>query len=139
MNISIWSISDYSDCKNISDAFNESTPTKEVFQELIRNDQLYVIKINNIIVWFISYKLLWNESIFLQFLRVHKDYHRKWIATKLMQYIEDISKERGAYEVFSTILVENTASKRLHENRGYKLSGEITFDSWKELVYLKVL
>lgn len=139
MNIRSWTMNDYLVCKEIADAFSESTPTEEVFSELVKNTQIFVATEENRILWFISYKLLWNESIFLQFLRIHKDHHRRWIASRLIKHIEDLRRNKWDYEIFSTVLEDNVPSKILHESLWYTHSWEINFDSGKELVYLKVL
>ena len=139
MKIRLWEESDYTACKKIADSFDESTPTQEVFSELVSNAQIYIASEFNTIVWFISYKLLWNESMMLQFLRIHTDYHRKWIASKLINHVEELWRSIGHYEIFSTVLEENTPSNKLHESLGYRHVWEINFDSGKELVFLKEL
>jgi len=130
---------DYVSCKEIADQFNESAPTQEVFSELVKNSQIFVAVQKWEITWFCAYKLLWNESLFLQFLRIHKEHHRKWIASKLIQYIEEIWREKWYYEIFSTALEDNEASIKLHEKCWYRQAGYIDFDSGKELVFLKEL
>ncbi len=139
MEIVLWNNNDYTSCKEIADAFSESTPSEEVFSELVKNSQIFVAKEAGRILWFGSYKLLWNESLFLQFLRIHKDHHRKWIARKLVEHIEKVWREKWYYEIMSTLLEDNESSRKLHEALWYRHSGEINFDSGKELVFLKVL
>lgn len=126
-------------CFDIWQCFSESTPTKEVFRELAKNNQLFIAEEEGRIIWFVSYKTIWNESIMLQFLRIHSDFHRKWIGSILVKHVEKEVSRKGAYEVFSTVLANNIPSKKLHEKLGYKESGYIDFDSGKELVYIKVL
>lgn len=139
MEITHWNINDYTSCKEIADSFSEATPSLEVFSELVRNVQVFVARQDWKVLWFVTYKLLWNESLFLQFLRVHKDYQRKWIARRLVERIEEVWREKWYYEIMSTILEGNIASKNFHEALWYKHSWEISFDSGKELVFLKEL
>ena len=139
MKIRLWQHGDVYKCRNIVSHFSESIPTQEIFSELITNNQLFIAEKDQDIIGFISYKTLWNESIFLQFLRVHPDFHRKWIGSQLIEHIEKIAKKKWAYEVFSTVLADNEPSEKLHEKLWYHEAGRIDFDSGKELVYLKVI
>jgi len=139
MGILAGAISDYDDCREVAACFSESIPNQDIFLELIQNQQLLIAKESQKTIWFISYKTLWNESIMIQFLRIHPKHHRRWIGSQLIQEVEKQLKKKWAYEIMSTVLEDNTASKNLHEKLGYTQSGHINFDSGKEIVYLKVL
>lgn len=139
INIELAWLEDYHVCKRISNQFNESTPTQEVFKELVSNKQIFVAIKNDTITWFCTYKRLWNDSFFLQFLRVDKDFHKQWIASKLIGHIENLWKNRKVYEIFSTVTQDNVPSINLHKKMWYKEVWSINFDSGKETVFLKVL
>ncbi len=140
MKIEKAKVEDFEICKKISDAFDESTPTKEIFFELVKNSEIFVAKNNDdIVVWFCSYKPIWSEDYFLQFLRVDKRYHKMWIWTGLITHIENIARSIWIYEIFSTATESNTASCNLHEKLWYRRAWFIDFDSWKEVVFIKEL
>lgn len=53
--------------------------------------------------------------MFIQFLRVHPEYNRKGIATKLLKKLENIAKRKNYEEIMSTVTSDNIPSIGLHK------------------------
>jgi len=138
-NIRLGNLDDFETCKEIADNFDESTPTIKIFQKLCQNESLYILEKSGIIAWFISYQILWNNSMFLQFLRVSPKFQRQWVGKALMQHMEQVAVSQKVDELISTILVDNIASEWLHIQQGFIKSGSMNFTEAQEIVMIKEL
>lgn len=139
MKIRTWNKNDYISVLSIAKQFNESTPNQDVFNELVWNKGIFVAEEQWNIIGFISYKLLWNDTVVLQFLRVDQAHHRKGIASLLIKHIQSIATEKWYYALMSTILEDNIPSKQLHEKLWFVEDGYIGFKSGKEKIFLKYI
>ena len=87
--------------------WNENYPSKEIFRKDIRNNDLFVARINSEIVGCImlsSYKddvyknVKWisedNNNLYIHRLAVHPSFQKKGIARKMMDYAEAYAKSK---------------------------------------------
>ena len=92
--------------------WNENYPSKEIFREDIKNNALFVARINSEIVGCImlsSYKddvyknVKWisedNNNLYIHRLAVHPRFQKKGIARKMMDYAEAFAKSKN-YKLF---------------------------------------
>lgn len=74
---------------------------------------------------------------------VHKDHHKKGIATKLMHALIDKANESGMKTMVACIDAENKGSIVAHEKLGFTYSGTIRnagykFDRWLNLAFYQL-
>ena len=116
--------------------WNEKYPSKEIFREDIKNNDLFVAWINSEIVGCImlsSYKddvyknVKWisedNNNLYIHRLAVHPSFQKKGIARKMMDYAEAYAKSKNHKSVRL-----DTFSKNHRNNKFYKLRGYIKLD-----------
>ena len=116
--------------------WNENYPSKEIFREDIKNNALFVARINSEIVGCImlsSYKddvyknVKWisedNNNLYIHRLAVHPRFQKKGIARKMMEYAEAFAKSKNHKSIRL-----DTFSKNYRNNKFYKLRGYIKLD-----------
>ena len=116
--------------------WNENYPSKEIFREDIKNNSLFVARINSEIVGCImlsSYKddvyknVKWisedNNNLYIHRLAVHPRFQKKGIARKMMEYAEAFAKSKNHKSIRL-----DTFSKNDRNNKFYKLRGYIKLD-----------
>lgn len=116
--------------------WNEKYPSKEIFREDIKNNDLFVAWINSEIVGCImlsSYKddvyknVKWisedSNNLYIHRLAVHPSFQKKGIARKMMDYAEAYAKSKNHISVRL-----DTFSKNHRNNKFYKLRGYIKLD-----------
>lgn len=116
--------------------WNENYPSKEIFREDIKNNALFVARINSEIVGCImlsSYKddvyknVKWisedNNNLYIHRLAVHPRFQKKGIARKMMEYAEAFAKSKNHKSIRL-----DTFSKNDRNNKFYKLRGYIKLD-----------
>lgn len=116
--------------------WNENYPSKEIFREDIKNNALFVARINSEIVGCImlsSYKddvyknVKWisedNNNLYIHRLAVHPRFQKKGIARKMMDYAEAFAKSKNHKSIRL-----DTFSKNHRNNKFYKLRGYIKLD-----------
>jgi len=116
--------------------WNENYPSKEIFREDIKNNSLFVARINSEIVGCImlsSYKddvyknVKWisedNNNLYIHRLAVHPRFQKKGIARKMMEYAEAFAKSKNHKSIRL-----DTFSKNYRNNKFYKLRGYIKLD-----------
>lgn len=116
--------------------WNEKYPSKEIFREDIKNNDLFVAWINSEIVGCImlsSYKddvyknVKWiiedSNNLYIHRLAVHPSFQKKGIARKMMDYAEAYAKSKNHKSVRL-----DTFSKNHRNNKFYKLRGYIKLD-----------
>ena len=116
--------------------WNEKYPSKEIFREDIKNNDLFVAWINSEIVGCImlsSYKddvyknVKWisedSNNLYIHRLAVHPSFQKKGIARRMMDYAEAYAKSKNHISVRL-----DTFSKNHRNNKFYKLRGYIKLD-----------
>lgn len=114
----------------------DSAPRKNIFLDLVDTNAYYIAYIDDMVVGSFSYVILWDDTIMVQFLRIKEVYRKRWIARKMVSYIQDIWKEKWCDGMFSTVLSNNPSSALFHEKIWFRKSGNIEFKN-EEIVYLK--
>jgi len=70
----------------------------------------------------------------IESLGVKEEYRRKGIATKLINFTEDLSRKKGYTRIGLSVEKDNDFLKKLYERRGYKDWGKGTIiEKWYEL------
>ncbi len=111
--------------------WNEHYPNKEIFQEDVKNETLFVIEVGSKVVGCICIstliddvykKVKWltltNKNIYLHRLAVHPDFQGQGLALKLMGFAEQLTLKKG----YKSIRLD-TFSGNDKNNKFYKLQG----------------
>ena len=70
----------------------------------------------------------------IEALGVKEEYRKKGIATKLINFTEDLSKKKGYKKIGLSVEEANSFLKKIYEKRGYKNWGKGTIiEKWEEL------
>lgn len=120
--------------------WNELYPSKIVFENDIKKNQLFVFEENSSIIGTIvistfmddEYKLIkWlnlNENaIYIHRLAVHPDFQGKGYAQKLMDFAEKYAKEYHFSSVRLDTFSQNTRNQQFYTKRGYQKLEAIYF------------
>ena len=136
-----------SDCSQIMkskciDQWDEVYPNKEIFQNDITNNSLYIALIENskeIIGCIVlneyqdpEYKdIEWSfnqgKIAVIHRLMVHPKFEGKGIAGNLIKFIEELAKENGYTALRLDVFTQNLRSINFYKRHGYKISGSVNF------------
>ena len=112
-----------------------------------RNEPLFVYEEDGVVVGYATYGQFRAYPAYLYTVEhsvyVHKDYHRKGIATKLMQVLIKYAREHDVKTMVGGIDASNQASIISHEKLGFTYSGTIKnagykFDRWLDLAFYQL-
>ncbi len=122
--------------------WNENYPSKEIFREDIKNNALFVAKINSEIVGCIMlssckddvYKnVKWisedNHNLYIHRLAVHPSFQKKGIARKMMDYAEAFAKSKNHKSIRLDTFSKNHRNNKFYKLRGYIKLGDVFFPS----------
>ena len=120
--------------------WNENYPSKEIFREDIKNNALFVARINSEIVGCImlsSYKddvyknVKWisedNNNLYIHRLAVHPSFQKKGIARKMMDYAEAFAKSKNHKSIRLDTFSKNHRNNKFYKLRGYIKLGDVFF------------
>ncbi len=122
--------------------FNEEAFTKRQIAYLLTdyNTIALVAKVNNEVTGFviIQIELDNNEFGHIVTLNIAPSFRHKGIATKLMQEIELLLKQRGVSECHLEVREDNNAAIKLYQKLGYQTMGKLDrYYGKKHGIYLK--
>ncbi len=125
--------------------WNAHYPTKETFQNDLVRDELYVLKLNNIVIGCITISNLMDEeykdvdwltpnraNIYLHRLAVHPKYQGHGHAKRLMDFAEDFVKNKGFTSIRLDTFSQNQRNQKFYELRGYQKLDAIYFPKQSE-------
>jgi len=138
LNFEFANIKQYEEIISHSQWWIDSPPTKESYELLLKSDLYYIVYINWKIVWSFSILPMWNDTLMIQFLRVKKQFRRKWIWKQIIKYILLIAYEKKRVTIISTVLKNNQISINFHKNAWFDEWWIIKFNP-DELVFLKYI
>lgn len=125
--------------------WNEHYPSKGAFENDIKQEELYVLKENNLIIGTIVIStfmdkeyipITWltpNENnYYIHRLSVHPEHQGKGYARQLMDYAEAFAKAKKATSIRLDTFSQNRRNQRFYETRGYQRLGNIYFPKQSE-------
>ena len=130
--------------------WDEEYPNREIIEEDIKNEALYVLEDESRIIATISLvgeepvaikELGWEKekSCFLVRLCVAPEYQGKGIGEKVMKSISLVAKKKGYKATHHLAAMANKAANRLYERMGYRDLGLIHVYDTDFVAYEKIL
>ena len=102
---------------------------KEYFDNLIKNEEIYIAKVNKEIVGYIIFNIKEKENPSMRYRKqlnidaicVDEGYRRKGIGTKILESIKEIAKTKGCTDLYLTVNQENENAIKVYEKFGFKV------------------
>jgi len=120
--------------------WNENYPNKLAFENDIKRNELYVLKIDSVIMACIVITAFKDEeyrpikwlskdenNIYIHRLAVHPKYQGKGIAQQLMDFAENFATKNNYTSIRLDTFSQNKRNQKFYELRGYKRLGNIYF------------
>ncbi|MCB0456691.1 MAG: GNAT family N-acetyltransferase [Flavobacteriaceae bacterium] len=128
--------------------WNEHYPNKEVFQKDLERDELYVLISENELQGCITISTLKDEeyesipwltpdycTIYIHRLAIHPKFQHQGLASQLMDFAENIAREKKANSVRLDTFSKNKRNQKFYEARGYAKLGNISFPKQSEFPF----
>jgi len=136
------------------DQWDESYPTEEMVSDDIQCQSLYGIKDEEGFIAIVTIdergvpeynEVKWltqdGSSLFVHRLAVHPKWHRKKIATTLMDFAEQLANDKHYASIRLDVYSGNFRGVGLYESCGYKRTGQVYFRGMEKpfICYEKIL
>lgn len=103
--------------------------SKEAFEEMIQTNRIFVAKIENEIVGYVTFSIeeknnpsmRYRKQLQIQAICVDEKYRGKGIGTELLNYVKDFGKENNCTDLYLTVNEENKDAINLYEKFGFKV------------------
>lgn len=118
--------------------WNESYPNRDQFLIDLNRNELYVLEHNNGLIGCITitslkdpeYKAVdWltpeGNHFYIHRLAIHPDYQRQGFAHQLMDFAEQLGKQKQVSSIRLDTFSQNLGNQKFYENRGYHKLGNI--------------
>ena len=107
----------------------EEVINKEYFENLIKNEEIYIAKVDQEIVGYIIFNIKEKENSSMRYRKqlnidaicVDERYRGKGIGTKILESIKEIAKTRGCTDLYLTVNQENENAIKVYEKFGFKV------------------
>lgn len=107
----------------------EEVIKKEDYENLIQNNEIFVAKIQDEIVGYVTIKIQIKDNPSMRFRKqicvdaicVDENVRGKGIGTKLLDYVKEIGKENDCTDMYLTVNKENENAIKIYENFGMKV------------------
>ena len=107
----------------------EEVINKEYFENLIKNEEIYIAKVDKEIVGYIIFNIKEKENPSMRYRKqlnidaicVDERYRGKGIGTKILESIKEIAKTRGCTDLYLTVNQENENAIKVYEKFGFKV------------------
>ena len=107
----------------------EEIINKEYFENLIKNEEIYIAKVDKEIVGYIIFNIKEKENPSMRYRKqlnidaicVDEKYRGKGIGTKILESIKEIAKTKGCTDLYLTVNQENENAIRVYEKFGFKV------------------
>lgn len=108
----------------------EEVISKEMFNQLIENNQIYVVKEEKNIIGYAIINIkerknipgLYDRKILdLEAIAIDSKFRNKGIGTEFIKYIVNIGKKQGCTDLYLSVNEENINAKRCYEKIGMKV------------------
>lgn len=124
-------------------------PTRNVAEEGIKKDSLFVLRVNHKIVgtmilnneyeseylqgkW--SVDVLDNEILIIHTLAVHPDFKNRGVASRMLEYAIDYGKKLDYKTIRIDVCIKNIPAISLYQKYGFKNVGKVDFDRGRDEV-----
>lgn len=102
---------------------------KEYFDNLIKNEEIYIAKVDKEIVGYIIFNIKEKENPSMRYRKqlnidaicVDERYRGKGIGTKILESIKEIAKTKGCTDLYLTVNQENENAIKVYEKFGFKV------------------
>ncbi len=98
-----------------------------------------LIEKNNEIIGFLLFQDLWGNTILLSLLKIHTDFQKQGVWTKLLDYFEKYLLKRGTSTYMSSTMLDNPWAQIFHEKKWFKEIGILDMHYGEEMFYRKDL
>lgn len=125
--------------------WNDQYPSKEVFENDIKRQELYVLDIDGSLVGtqvistcideeYIPVKWLapTKNNLYIHRLAVHPNHQKKGYAQQLMDFAENHARKNDFESIRLDTFSQNTRNQKFYETRGYQKLGSINFSHQSE-------
>ena len=107
----------------------EEVISKERFEELILNNQIFVAKIENEIVGYVTFNIREKENLSMRYRKqlnidaicIDENHRGKGIGTKLLEHIKEFAIENNCTDLYLTVNEENEGAIKVYEKFGMKV------------------
>lgn len=107
----------------------EEVISKEQLEELIANKEIFVAKLENRIVGYVTIKIVektnpsmrYRVQISIEAICVNENVRGKGIGTKLLEYVREYGKQNGCTDMYLTVNEENENAINLYEKFGFRV------------------
>jgi len=121
------------DLNKIDDYWNPD----EFMKDMVTKWQILIIKENDQIVWFSLFQIIWWNTPFYSLAKIHPDYQRKGLGSKLTQQLELIIKEKGFNFYCSSTTQDNKSAIGFHVKLWFQEIWLLNLPHGKEIFYRK--
>lgn len=102
---------------------------KDIFENLIQNKQIFIAKLENKIVAYVTFSIKEKENPSMRYRKqlnieaicVDEDCRGNGIGTLLLEYIRKIGNEQGCTDMYLTVNQENENAIKVYEKFGLKV------------------
>lgn len=107
----------------------EEVISREQLEELIANKEIFVAKLENRIVGYVTIKIVektnpsmrYRVQISIEAICVDEKARGKGIGTKLLEYVREYGKQNGCTDMYLTVNEENENAINLYEKFGFRV------------------
>lgn len=102
---------------------------KDTFENLIQNKQIFIAKLENKIVGYVTFSIKEKENPSMRYRKqlnieaicVDENCRGNGIGTLLLEYIRKIGKEQGCTDMYLTVNQENENAIKVYEKFGFEV------------------
>ena len=107
----------------------EEVISREQLEELIANKEIFVAKLENRIVGYVTIKIVektnpsmrYRVQISIEAICVDEKARGKGIGTKLLEFVKEFGKQNGCTDMYLTVNEENENAINLYEKFGFRV------------------
>ena len=121
--------------KEFSD--HEYSHSPKYFNEAISSQKLLVALIENKVVGYLTYQLIWGNTPFLELMRVTLSQQNKGIGSELLRKLEIILKKSGYKVLISSSEEVNEVGNAWHQKKRFEPIGQLKMIYGVEIFYKK--
>lgn len=107
----------------------EEVISREQLEELIANKEIFVAKLENRIVGYVTIKIVektnpsmrYRVQISIEAICVNENVRGKGIGTKLLEFVKEFGKQNGCTDMYLTVNEENENAINLYEKFGFRV------------------
>ena len=116
--------------------------TKKTMLEKIKRKEYIMAKVNDKLVGFLRFGYFWSAIPTIEMIRIEKNFRRKGIGRKMVEFLEKIAKRQGNKFILSSSTGNEKEPQNWHKKIGFKYIGKINTNypsRIPEVFFIKVL